>query len=84
MMAIGAIGGAETCGLRVGVDVAITGFDDHPLSEFLRPPLTTLHQPIDELARQIVELLIAEIKDSTVPERQILMAPTLVVRASSG
>jgi DNA-binding LacI/PurR family transcriptional regulator len=83
MMAIGAMSCAESEGLRIGVDVAVTGFDDHPLTEFLRPPLTTLHQPIDELAQQIVQLLIAEIGKNSIAERQILLAPTLIVRESS-
>ncbi len=83
VMAIGAMNFAEGHGLRVGEDIAVTGFDDHPLSEFLRPPLTTLHQPIDELAQKIVDLLVAEINQDSVPSRQILMVPTLVVRESS-
>jgi DNA-binding LacI/PurR family transcriptional regulator len=77
------MGYIESAGLRAGVDVAITGFDDLPLSEHLRPPLTSLRQPIELLARQVIDLLIAEIARRRLPEHQILLAPTLIVRASS-
>ncbi len=83
MIAIGAMGYIESAGLRAGVDVAITGFDDLPMSEHLRPPLTSLRQPIELLARQVIDLLIAEIAQRRLPEHQILLAPTLIVRASS-
>jgi DNA-binding LacI/PurR family transcriptional regulator len=65
------------------MDVALTGFDDHPMSEFLRPPLTSLRQPIELLARQVIDLLIAAIDHRTQPDRRILLPPTLVVRESS-
>jgi DNA-binding LacI/PurR family transcriptional regulator len=82
-IAVGAMSYLEGAGLRVGTDVALTGFDDYPMSEFLRPSLTSLRQPIEQLANQVVELLMAEIENRPVPQRQILLAPTLVVRASS-
>ncbi len=83
MIAIGAMSYLESSGLRVGVDVAVTGFDDHPMSEFLRPPLTSLRQPIELLARQVIDLLMAEIDRRDVVQRRILLAPTLIVRGSS-
>ncbi len=83
MIAIGAMRYLDNAGYRIGLDVAVTGFDDHPLSEFLQPPLTTLRQPIELLARQVIDLLMAEIDKHPVPERRILLAPTLVVRGSS-
>lgn len=83
MIAIGAMSYLESVGLRAGGDVAITGFDDLPLSEHLRPPLTSLRQPIELLARQVIDLLMAEIERSRLPERHVLLAPTLVIRESS-
>jgi DNA-binding LacI/PurR family transcriptional regulator len=83
LIAIGAMSYLEGVGLHVGIDLAVTGFDDHPLSEFLRPPLSSLRQPIELLARQVIDLLMAEIEKRPAPERRILLAPTLVIRESS-
>jgi DNA-binding LacI/PurR family transcriptional regulator len=83
MMAIGAMNCVEAMGLGIGTDIAITGFDDHPMSEFLRPPLTSLRQPIELLARHVIDLLVAQIEKRQPVEPQVLLPPTLVVRASS-
>jgi LacI family transcriptional regulator len=63
--------------------VAVSGFDDEPIAELLHPPLTTLRQPVDDLAAQVVALLMAELERIPVPQRQILVAPQLIVRAST-
>jgi LacI family repressor for deo operon, udp, cdd, tsx, nupC, and nupG len=53
------------------------------MSEFLRPPLTSLRQPIELLARHVIDLLVAQIEKRQPVEPQVLLPPTLVVRASS-
>jgi LacI family transcriptional regulator len=53
------------------------------IAELLHPPLTTLRQPVDDLAAQVVALLMAELERIPVPQRQILVAPQLIVRAST-
>lgn len=83
MMALGAMNCLYSAGLRIGPDVALTGFDDDPTSEFLHPPLTSLRQPIDKIATQLVEMLVAQLEDSALTPQQILLPPRLVVRASS-
>ncbi|HVO43207.1 MAG TPA: LacI family DNA-binding transcriptional regulator, partial [Aggregatilineales bacterium] len=82
-LAIGAMQYFESIGVRVGIDVAVTGFDDSPMSEFLRPSLTSLRQPIELLARQLIDLLIARIENHLPEEHQLLLSPTLITRASS-
>lgn len=68
--------GALTClhdrGLRVPEDISVLGFDDSSLSERLRPKLTTVHQPIAQIARKSIEYLLelqksAEISSLTLP-----------------
>jgi len=83
MIAIGAMSYLDSAGFQVGVDVAVTGFDDHPMAEFLRPPLTSLRQPIERLARQVIDLLMAEIDKRPIVERRLLLAPVLIIRESS-
>jgi DNA-binding LacI/PurR family transcriptional regulator len=82
VMAIGALQAAQARGLTVGSDFAVVGFDDSPVAQYLWPPLTTVHQPISESGHKIVEMLVRTIRGETLTERQVLLQPQLIVRAS--
>lgn len=82
LVAIGAVKTAMSAGLRVGGNIAITGFDDVPMGEYMHPPLTTVHQPIAEIGRQVVELLLKQMRGEPITEKGILLKPELVVRES--
>ena len=84
LMALGAISAAQARGLVVGRDVSITGFDDIPLAEHSHPPLTTVHQPVYELGREICNMLIHMIRGEALEERHVLLQPRLIIRDSSG
>lgn len=84
MMALGAMQVARQRGLVIGRDISIGGFDDIPLAAVADPPLTTIRQPIQEIGRQLVDMLIALIDRKTVDTTQQLIEPELVVRESSG
>jgi LacI family transcriptional regulator len=84
LMALGAISAAQKRGLAVGHDVAITGFDDIPLAEHTHPPLTTIHQPIYDIGRQICHMLIRLVRGEKVADRHVLLQPELVIRESCG
>jgi DNA-binding LacI/PurR family transcriptional regulator len=83
LMALGAISAARELGLTVGRDVAVTGFDDVPLAAHAHPPLTTMRQPIYEIGRRICRMLVRMLKGVTLQQRQALLQPELVIRASS-
>jgi|SRR5579859_431977 len=83
VMALGAMSCIEALGLRIGSDVAVTGFDDDPMSAYLHPALTTLHQPIDLIANRVIEMLVAAIAGQPIAERHVLVEPELMVRTSS-
>jgi len=80
--AIGALHVARERGLEVGRDVAIVGFDDAPMSQYIQPALTTIRQPIGEAGRKCVEILVALMERSKAQETQVLLKPRLMVRAS--
>ncbi len=84
-VAVGVVQAAEARGLQIGPEIAVTGFDDMPLAEHIRPRLTTLRQPVWDVGRAIVKLLIAQLHEELLsPEaRHVLLAPELVVRESS-
>src|SRR5260221_1540995 len=83
LFAVGAIYAVMAAGLRVGQDIAITGFDDLRMDEYLYPTLTSVRQPIPEVGRHIVELLLNQISEVSAEPKGILLKPTLVVRESS-
>ena len=81
--AIGALHTAREQGLVVGRNLAIVGFDDAPMSQYLHPALTTVRQPIPEAGRKCVEILVSLMKGEEPPERHVVLAPELVLRASA-
>jgi DNA-binding LacI/PurR family transcriptional regulator len=80
LLAVGVMRGLRELGLRAGTDVRVVGFADAPLAAHLDPPLTTLRQPLDEVARRIVELFLARLDDPAAPATTELLDPHLVVR----
>jgi len=82
-MAIGAMNAIQEQGLDVGRDVAVVGFDDVPMAQYLRPPLTSLRQPTWEVGQRVVAMLIKLIRGEALEEHQVLIPPQLTVRASS-
>jgi len=81
-MALGAKRYIESIGLETGTDIALTGYDDTPVAELIG--LTSIRQPIATIANNVVELLLADINHQRPEDHQIVLDPSLVVRASSG
>lgn len=83
-MAAGALLAVHKAGLAIPQDIAITGFDDTPVSEIVWPPLTTIHQPLRQIGERSVDLLIelATAPPGAPPVHEI-MAHRLVIRESS-
>jgi len=84
LMAIGAMNAIFEAGLQPGRDVAVIGFDDIPMAQYLHPPLTTLRQPIAEVGERVVNMLLQLIRGEELTERKVLLPPTLIIRESSG
>lgn len=82
-MAAGAMKAAHEMGFAIPDDLSIAGFDDIPLACQTWPALTTIRQPIREMAERATELLIAQIRGEPVA-RVHTIPSTLVVRDSTG
>lgn len=82
-IAIGAMDAAAERGFRVPQDLSVVGFDDSDLSRVVQPRLTTIRQPLEEMARLGVELLLRLIEGREINALHIELATELVVRAST-
>ena len=84
MMAIGAMGATVDMGWTVPTDLSIVGFDDMQVGAYVRPAVTTVHQPMDEIGRKAVELLLnmIEAKEPCDPCLRLVLEPELIVRES--
>lgn len=81
--AIGVITALRRAGLRIPEDIAVAGFDDVPIARFLRPPLTTVRAPTEQVGRHAVEQLVRLIRGD--PTDPLTLLPTeLVIRKSCG
>lgn len=80
--AIGAMRAAHDLGLTIGKDIAIIGFDDAPMAQYLFPPLSSVRQPIRVAGRKCVEILLHLMRGEKPAEDKVLLKPNLVVRAS--
>ncbi|BEL04787.1 LacI family DNA-binding transcriptional regulator [Actinoplanes sichuanensis] len=83
LMAEGALRALQDRGRRVPDDVAVIGFDDSSAALECRPPLTTVRQPVEEMAAEMAQLLIAHIDTPGRSPRSVIFQPTLVIRDSA-
>lgn len=82
MQAIGAINAAFRLGLNVPRDVSVVGFDDVPPAAYARPPLTTVRQPLGDMA-EVATRMALDLRRGPVAETRIELETTLVVREST-
>ena len=88
LVAVGALQACTDLGRRVPGDLAIVGFDDILLAALVTPPLTTCRVPRYDLGAQAMQLLLNQIDGRPAeagkkPCTEIVLRPTLVVRASA-
>lgn len=90
-LAFGVLSAAWSAGLEVGreahADLRVAGHDNHPLSAYTCPPLTTVAQNHERIAEIAAELLFARIEErqprSSASDKRVLLDGTLVMRASA-
>jgi len=84
LMAFGALTVAEERGLMCPRDLSIVGYHDLPHVDRIVPPLTSIQQEREELGRIAAELLVQLLASPNRPPAARKLAPTLVVRRSTG
>jgi DNA-binding LacI/PurR family transcriptional regulator len=83
LMAIGALAEASALGLRVPEDVSVVGFDGIEAGSWTVPQLTTIEQPIGEIAATAVEALRTRINDPSRELPHYVFRPKLLARGST-
>ncbi len=68
-------------GKKVPEDIKIVGFDDVMISQITNPPISTIHQPIKEMAQAAVDMVISASEGKMVPKRTLL--PVNLVKRES-
>src|SRR5205823_8726268 len=84
IMAVGALREMRERGLRVPLDVSVTGFDNVKLSEFCYPALTTVHIPRDQVGHLVADALLAKTDKASASEHEMVIDPEFVLRDSTG
>ncbi|MFI0820832.1 LacI family DNA-binding transcriptional regulator [Streptomyces sp. NPDC021098] len=83
LQALGVYQAAREAGLRIPDDLSVVGFDDLPVVAWVDPPLTTVHQPLTEMAVAATELALALGRGEKAPQTGLEIATTLTVREST-
>lgn len=81
--AAGLVAGARERQVRIPEEVAIVGYDDAPLAATTDPPLTTVRQSIEAIAREALRLATQETAAILARPKTVLLEPRLVKRSSA-
>ena len=83
LMAHGALSVLRQNGRRVPDDVAVVGFDDSSAALACDPPLTTIRQPVEEMAAEMARMLLRQVEFAETPTSSVIFEPKLIVRGSA-
>ncbi len=83
LLALGTLRALHEAGVRVPEDVSVTGYNDMPFVDFIRPPLTTVRVPYRQMGVLAARTLMRLIKGEDGVAATVRLAPTLTVRQST-
>ena len=83
LLAIGACRAVLEAGKRIPEDISVAGYDGIEMGEYYNPKLTTIKQPVEDIAKKTIRLLLDVIAEREEPQ-QIVFPAELVVRESTG
>jgi LacI family repressor for deo operon, udp, cdd, tsx, nupC, and nupG len=84
-LVIGLMKAALEKGIQIPDKLSVVGFDDIAIAKYVQPSLTTIRQPIEEMAKKAIEIIIKQIerKELSNDELFIEMTPKLIIRQST-
>ena len=81
--ALGVYQAAAEAGVRIPDDLSVVGYDDLPMARWCLPQLTTVRQPLHEMASAATEMLLTLARGEPLPRQRVELATELIVRAST-
>lgn len=82
-IALGCYSTLKENGFNVPDDMSVVGFDDIRFAKYFSPALTTIAQPVEDIGRHCVEVLLDQIKGTNQGNKQVLLPHKLIVRNST-
>lgn len=82
-MALGAMQALSGAGLRIPEDVALVGFDNAPITSYTNPPLTTIAQPVDEMASSMATIMLRQLERGYATEDDYIVCPVQLIERQS-
>lgn len=82
-MAMGVLKCLKEHNLRVPQDISVAGYDDLIYSSMLETPLTTVHQPLEQICQRTVSIFLKQLNNPEILTEKVLLKPTLIIRSSS-
>lgn len=83
LVAFGIATGLREAGISIPDGISLVGIDDVCIARTISPSLTTVRQPLSEMAERAVALLCARMNDPKCPDSENVFKPELIVRAST-
>lgn len=83
LQALGVYQAARAERLHIPEDLSIVGFDDLPVAQWVGPPLTTIRQPLVEMAVTAAEMVLAMGRGEPLPQPRIELVTELIIREST-
>jgi LacI family transcriptional regulator len=81
--AMGALRAAREKGWRIPKDISIVGFGDVPFSSMTDPPLTTIHEPFQQMGMEAAGILLNMVSGKKHVSRHRILSVELVIRDST-
>ncbi len=83
LLLVGALKAARSAGLRIPDDLALAGFDNERWTELVEPGITVVEQPVEDMGRAAMSLLLERLQAPQLPVRRLVMNGRCVVRGST-
>ncbi len=83
LLLMGALKAARSAGLAIPGELALAGFDNERWTELVEPGVTVVEQPVEDMGRAAMSLLLERLRMPELPVRRLVMTGRCVVRGST-
>ena len=83
LQALGVYQAAREARLHIPEDLSVVGFDDLPVTQWVSPPMTTIRQPLMDMATAAAEMVLAMSRGEVPAQTRVELATELIIREST-